>query len=123
MSDPRTEFEVGKERYRFEIEPPLYTHRPQQPLNQTLLRFEDRYHRTVKITRLSDSHSWIGAADFKPQYMNDFSAYLRSWLEDCFARWDLAALPVGFEIPQGQCTPEPETHYCPIFPVRPLKVA
>jgi hypothetical protein len=113
----RTPFEVGSEKYYFEIQSPLYTRRPLQLLDQQSRRLEDRFHRTVTVTRLADSRCWTGAADIKSQYMNDPQAYLQRWLEDCFAQWDLNAVPEGFEIPQGAVPREPIRHHCPEFPV------
>lgn len=115
MLSSRTSFEVETEEYYFEIQPPLYSRRPLQLLDEQSRRLEDRFHRTVKITRLKDSHSWIGAADIRPQYMNDLPAYLQYWLEDCFAHWDLKFVPEGFEIPQGSAPREPVMHHCPEF--------
>jgi hypothetical protein len=114
LSSP-TSFEVKNEEYRFEIEPPLYTRRPLQLLDEETERLEDRFHRTVKITRLKDSHCWTGAADIKPQYLNNLSEYLQLWLENCFTHWDLNAIPEGFEIPQGLVPREPILHRCPEF--------
>ena len=110
-------FEIENEQYHFEIQPVLYTWRPLQILDEEAQRLEDRFHRTIKITRLKDARSWTGAADIRCQYMNDLPTYLRSWLEDCFARWDLNAVPEGFEIPQGVTPEEPLKHRCPEFPI------
>ena len=112
-----TSFEVGNAKYYFEIEPPLYTHRPLQLLDEQSGSLEDRFHRTVKITRLADSRCWTGAADIKSQYMNDPHAYVRRWIEDCFAHWDLNPVPDGFEIPQGAVPREPLKHHCPEYPI------
>jgi hypothetical protein len=113
----RNSFEVGNDEYHFEIQPALYTWRPLQLLNEQYHRLEDRFHRTVKITRVTDSRSWTGASDIKTQYMNDLAAYLQRWLEDCFAHWDLNVIPEGFEIPQGTAPREPVRHHCPVFPI------
>jgi len=112
---PQNEFEVGHQKYEFEVEPPAYTYRPLQLLNKQQLRFEDRFHRIVKITRLSDSRCWTGAADFKAHYTNNLTTHLRAWLEDCFSVWDLDTLPEGFEIPQGATPAAPAQHYCPEY--------
>jgi hypothetical protein len=114
LSSP-TSFEAGQDEYRFEIEPPLYTRRPLQLLDEGTERVEDRFHRTVKITRRKDSRCWTGAADIKPQYLNDLPEYLQLWLENCFTHWDLNAIPEGFEIPQGVVPQEPAFHRCPAF--------
>jgi hypothetical protein len=108
-------FEVENEEYRFEIEPPLYSRRPLQLTDQESERVEDRFHRTVKIIRTNDSRCWTGAADIKPQYLNNLPEYLQLWLENCFAHWDLNAIPEGFEIPQGVVPREPALHHCPEF--------
>jgi hypothetical protein len=75
-------------------------------------RLEDRFHRTVKITRLGDSRNWTGAADIASWYMNDLPAYLQRWLEDCFGLWGPNAIPEGFEIPQGEVRAGPAKHHC-----------
>ena len=119
MLNSSTSFEIERQEYYFEIQPPLYTHRPLQLLDEESGRLEDRFHRTVRITRLADSRRWTGAADIKPQYMNDLPAYLQRWLEDCFAGWDLTSIPEGFEIPQDTVPREPVRHHCPEFPIIP----
>jgi hypothetical protein len=116
MLDSPREFQIREQKYYFEIQQALYTERPQQVLDEQRLRLEDRFHRTIEITRLSDSRRWTGASDIRPQYMNDLAAYLRCWLEDCFAVWDLDALPDGFEIPQGGPPQAPARHHCAEFP-------
>src|SRR5262249_42758081 len=100
LSSP-TSFEVENDEYRFEIQPPPYTWRPLHQVDQESQRLEERFHRTVVVTRLKDSRRWIGAADVKPQYINNLPAYLKRWLENSFAQWDLNAIPEGFDIPQG----------------------
>src|ERR1051325_2935027 len=90
-------FRIGNEEFQFEIMPPLYTRRPLQLLNTQSMRLEDRFHRTVRITRQRNSYTWTAASDIKTQYMNDLPAYIQRWLEDCFARWDLNTIPEGFE--------------------------
>ena len=110
-------FPIRSQQFRFEIMPPVYTRRPLQVVDQESLRLEDRFHRTVKITRVRDGRAWTGAADIQRHYMNDLPVYLQRWLEDCFAQWDLDAIPEGFEIPQGQVPAEPAKHHCPEFPM------
>ena len=110
-------FKVGNEEFCFEIMASPYTKRPMQVVDEQSRRLEDRFHRTVKITRLSDSRSWTGAADIESWYMNDLPAYLQRWLVDCFAQWDPNAIPEGFEIPQGAAPLEPARHRCPEFPI------
>ena len=54
-------FTVGNDEYSFEIVEP-YTKRPLQLLDEGVSTVdEDRFHRTVKATRLRDSRSWVGA--------------------------------------------------------------
>ena len=110
-------FKVGNEEYCFEIMAAPYTKRPLQVVDEQSRRLEDRFHRTVKITRLSDGRSWTGASDIESWYMNDLPAYLQGWLADCFTQWDPNAIPEGFEIPQGAAPPEPAKHHCPEFPI------
>ena len=112
-----TSFEVKQDEYRFEIEPPL-TRRPLQLQDQGSGREEDRFHRTVKITRARDSRCWTGAADIKPQYLNNLPEYLQLWLENSFTHWDLNGIPEGFEIPQGVVPRKPALHRCPEFLIR-----
>src|SRR5581483_11674634 len=100
MITPRTLFHIGDDEYYFEIEPPLYTHLPLQVLDEEHLRWEDRFHRTVRIVRIRDGRSWIAAADFHVRYMNQLTTHLKQWLEDCFARWGADAIPPTFEMPQ-----------------------
>jgi len=116
LSSPNS-FEVGNEEYRFEIEPPRYSYRPFRWVDPEFERLEDRFHRTVKITRLRDSRSWTGAVDIRPQYMNDLTEYFQLWLENCFAQWKLEAIPNGFDIPQTVVPREPAEHHCPEFPI------
>jgi len=110
-------FKVGNEEYSFEIMAPLYTTRPLQLMNEQSRRLEDRFHRTVEITRLSDSRNWTGAADIESWFMHDLSAYLQQWLEDCFGLWGANAIPERFEIPQAKVSAAPAKHHCPEFPV------
>jgi len=49
---------IGDEEYYIETIAPLYTRRPLQVVDEQSQRLEDRFHRTVKITRLSDGHTW-----------------------------------------------------------------
>ena len=116
LSSPNS-FKVGNEDYSFEIMAPLYTTRPLQLMDEQSRRLEDRFHRTVKITLLSDSRNWTGAADIESWFMNDLPAYLQQWLEDCFGLWCPNAIPEGFEIPQGEVSAGPAKHHCPEFPV------
>jgi hypothetical protein len=114
LSSP-TSFEVNNEEYRFEIQPPLQLWRPLHLVDKESLRLEERFHRTVTVTRLKDSRHWTGASDIKPQYINHPTAYLQRWLENCFARWDVNTIPEGFDIPQGVVPPQPVRHHCPDF--------
>src|SRR5215831_1445747 len=107
MLSSASSFEARGDEFRFEILDPLYTKLPLQILNEESYRFEDRFHRTVQVSRLRDAFVWTGAADFKAEYMNNLPAHLQKWLEECFAHWDLDAIPAGFEIPQGQTPPQP----------------
>src|SRR5207248_9212886 len=89
--------------------------RPMQMSDKQSMHLEDRFHRTVKITQLSDSRVLTGACDVQRQYMNDVPTYIQRWLQDSFAQWDLNAVPEGFEIPQGEVPHEPAKHHCPEF--------
>jgi hypothetical protein len=100
MLNSSTSFEIKRQEYYFEIQPPLYTPWPLQLLDEESSRLEGRFDRTVRIIRWADSRRWTDAADIKPQYMNGLAAYLKAWLENCFACWDLNAGPGGFEMPR-----------------------
>ena len=121
MSSPNS-FPIRDEEYRFEIMAPLYTRRPLQIADEQSGRLEDRFHRTVKITRLSDSRSWTGASDIESRYMNNLPAYLKRWLEECFSLWNLGTIPAGFEIPRAEVPREPAKHHCPEFPIPGVRV-
>ncbi len=115
--DSRNSFKIENGEYSFEIVEPPYTKRPLQLLDEESRRWEDRFHRTVRVTRLTDSRSWTGGADIQSAYMKDLPSYLQRWLGDCFAQWNPEEIPEGFEIPQGAAPAGPVEHHCPEFAI------